>query len=342
MVCFSLFCCRPVCLPSVCLRNPSARAVAIAAGGEPLRKNSRRAALQPTTTNQGQSSMVTTDQSASIPSAASAEPQPLSLPPGVLDQLVAQVADEVTRRLSPLEDTSTTSVSSASVSSALSEVSLVSTSPAPTSAVPVPGTSVTPPGMAGAIVWGSLNTTQTSLSREAQVPTQLFSSPSLPIDARESENLRAKIWNNEYFDFSALLSNPVFEDKYEVIISNSDKEKFPSLCSEPVANAKKHLSIETWLSCFHIFVRVYTSRVPHEAPALMKYGEVVQDLAARGGNWKFYDENFPFLRQVQPASFPWGVIHWELWMHAQHPFKKRPNLERFPHSPILHHARRTK
>ena len=100
--------------------------------------------------------MVTTDQSASIPSAASAEPQPLSLPPGVLDQLVAQVADEVTRRLSPLEDTSTTSVSSASVSSALSEVSLVSTSPAPTSAVPVPGTSVTPPGMAGAIVWGSL------------------------------------------------------------------------------------------------------------------------------------------------------------------------------------------
>lgn len=46
--------------------------------------------------------MVTTDQSA-------------SLPPGVLDQLVAQVADEVTRRLSPLEDTSTTSVSSARV-----------------------------------------------------------------------------------------------------------------------------------------------------------------------------------------------------------------------------------
>ena len=141
--------------------------------------------------------MVTTDQSASLPSAASVEPQPLSLPPGVLDQLVAQVADEVTQRLSPLEDTSTTSVSSVSVSSALSEVPLVSTSPAPTSAVLVPGTSVRPPGMAGAIEleWGSLSTTQTSLSREAQVPTQLFSSPSLPIDARVSEKLRVKIWN---------------------------------------------------------------------------------------------------------------------------------------------------
>ena len=49
----------------------------------------------------------------------------------------------------------------------------------------------------------------------------------------------------------------------------------------------------------------------------MKNGEVVQDLAARSHNWKFYDENFRFLRQSQPASFPWGVIHWELWMHSQ-------------------------
>lgn len=72
---------------------------------------------------------------------------------------------------------------------------------------------------------GSLSTTQTSLSGEAQVSTQLFSSPSLPIDARVSEKLRAKIWNNEFFDFSALLSNPVFEDRYQVTISNSDQEK---------------------------------------------------------------------------------------------------------------------
>ena len=180
--------------------------------------------------------------------------------------------------------------------STLSEVPLVSASPAPASVVPVPDTSVAATGLVGAIVQGSLSTTQTSLSGEAQVPTQLFSSPSLPIDARVSEKLRAKIWNNEFFDFNALLSNPIFEDRYQVTISNSDKEKIPSLCLEPLAKAKKLSSIETWLSCFHIFVGVYTSRCPHEAPALMKYGEVVQDLAARGGNWRFYDENFRFLR----------------------------------------------
>ena len=72
----------------------------------------------------------------------------------------------------------------------------------------MPGTSAATPGMAGAIVLGSLNTTQASLSGKSQVPTELFSSPSLPIDARVSEKLRAKFWNNAFFDFSALLSNP--------------------------------------------------------------------------------------------------------------------------------------
>ena len=38
----------------------------------------------------------------------------------------------------------------------------------------------------------------------------------------------------------------------------------------------------------------------------------------RGFNWRFYDENFRFLRQTQPSSFPWSGIHWELWMRAQH------------------------
>ena len=307
------------------LRNPSAKAVAIAAGGEPPRKKSRRAAVQPTPANPGSSSGVSTDQSATPSSAVPVEPQSISLSPEILDQLVTRVADEVTRRLSPPVETSSTPVGNNSGSSALSEVPLVSTPPPPASCVPVPGTSVETPGMAGAIVLGSLSTTQASLSGESEVPTELFSSPSLPIDARISEKLRAKIWNNEYFEFSALLSNPFFEDRYQVTITNSDKEKIPSLCLEPVSKAKKHLSIESWLSCFHVFVGVYTSRCPHEAPALMKYGEVVQDLAARGGNWKFYDENFRFLRQTQPASFPWGVIHWELWMRAQHSFKKQTN-----------------
>lgn len=109
----------------------------------------------------------------------------------------------------------------------------------------------------------------------------------------------------------------------------------PSSCLEPVARAKKNLLVETWLSCFHIFVGVHTSKFPHEAPVLMKYGEVVQDLAARGFYWKFYDENFRFLTQAQPASFPWGSIHWELWLRAQHSTVKKPQQPPPPARPKL-------
>ena len=41
----------------------------------------------------------------------------------------------------------------------------------------------------------------------------------------------------------------------------------------------------------------------------MKYGEIIKDLAARGHNWSYYDQNFRFLRQRQASAFPWGVMH---------------------------------
>ena len=88
----------------------AARAVAIVAGGEPPRTKSRRATVQPTPATQG-SPVVNTNQSAALLSTASVEPQPISLSPGLLDQLVARVADKVARRLSPLDGTSTTSIS---------------------------------------------------------------------------------------------------------------------------------------------------------------------------------------------------------------------------------------
>ena len=65
----------------------------------------------------------------------------------------------------------------------------------------------------------------------------------------------------------------------------------PSLCIETRAKTKKVVSIESWLSSFHIFVGIYTKRFPHEAPALMKYCKTIQDLAGRGHNWK---EDPPF------------------------------------------------
>ena len=190
-----------------------------------------------------------------------------------------------------------------------------------TTAPPAPGPSPGPSSsslFAEAVVNNSLAITQASIAGMPSTPECLFTSPSLAIDARVSEKIRGKYWNNEYFEFSLLLTNPVVEDRYQLMVKGAEgNSAAPVICLEPVAKSKKGLMLHAWFNCFHIFVAIYCQKYPTEAPALMKYGEVVQDLAARGHNWKFYDENFRFLRQSQSASFPWGAIHWELRMHSQ-------------------------
>ena len=59
----------------------------------------------------------------------------------------------------------------------------------------------------------------------------------------------------------------------------------PTLCLEQLQKAKTISTIEAWTSAFLIFVGIYSSRFAAEAAALMKYGEVVRDLANKGANW---------------------------------------------------------
>ena len=159
------------------------------------------------------------------------------------------------------------------------------------------------------------------------IPDQLFVSSSLPLDVRVPDKIKAKIWNEEYIDFGTLIENPELVNKYSVTVSNAESGSMPSLCLEPVSEPKKITTIEAWSSCFLIFVGIYTSKYPAEVLALMKYGEIIQDLAARGHNWSYYDRNFRFLQQRQASAFPWGILHGELLLRAQSPITRKPQPE---------------
>ncbi|CAH3139098.1 unnamed protein product [Porites lobata] len=147
-------------------------------------------------------------------------------------------------------------------------------------------------------------------------PSDPFISSSLSLDARVSEKIRAKIWNQEYVDFGSLLINPIRQSRFQLTVSNAESGQLTSLCMEPAEKPRKITSIESWLSAFHVFVGVYTMKYPTESPALMKYGLLIRDLAARGHNWRFYDENFRFINQSHVSSLPWGTIHSELWLRS--------------------------
>lgn len=64
------------------------------------------------------------------------------------------------------------------------------------------------------------------------------------------------------------------------------------------------------------FVAVYSLKFPLETPALMKYGELVRDLAAKHNNnaWSRYD--FQFRKQREISLIPWDQIHAEFWIRV--------------------------
>lgn len=157
-------------------------------------------------------------------------------------------------------------------------------------------------------------------------PQQIFTSIAVALSSRVSAKLKSKIWANEYIDFGALLfSSPQNEGKFSLSMTPSTgPQRSPQLTLEPSHSTKKITSIQQWASAFNIFVSVYAERFASETPRLMKYCEVVRDLAFQSGDWFWYDEQFRYVRQSNPTLYPWDQIHWELWLRAANTFRKPP------------------
>ena len=266
------------------------------------------------------------------PPAAPATDQPAVLTSPVMDQLVSRVTDEVTKRLQPLlSNLSSMAQQAQSPPSTSSQAPAVSLPVEQSTPLQSSGSNIQQVQGHAAIqdtvevpaVHDGVQSVLASLSGKqnllpgTQRPNDVFMSVTLPIDARIPAKIRSKIVQNEFVAFGSLLVHPAFEDKFRITLQPSQEGSSPSLALEPVNKAKRITSIDVWLQAFHVYVGIFTARYPHEAPGLMKYGATIQDLAARGHNWRYYDENVRFLRQSQAISLPWGTIHWELWLKSQ-------------------------
>ena len=99
------------------------------------------------------------------------------------------------------------------------------------------------------------------------------------MDARVTDKTKTKIWNQEFVDFGSLMVKRTLRGQYQLTIQNSGEGVAPSLSLEPVNKAKKINSIDTWLQAFYVFIGIYATKYPQEAPGLIKYE------ATR--NWRF-------------------------------------------------------
>jgi len=170
-------------------------------------------------------------------------------------------------------------------------------------------------GLSGVTINSSLG------SQEAPTPNQggTFHSITINLGYRVPDKIKHKIWADQYIDLGLLLSSSTVEPtKYSVSeCTDSDHVNgLGKLSLEPIQKPKRIASFGQWASAFNTFVAVYTVSFPTSAPALMKYCEVVGDLANKQGNWRWYDEQFRFLRQSEPKSFPWDSVHWEFWFQS--------------------------
>ena len=115
-------------------------------------------------------------------------------------------------------------------------------------------------------------------------------------------------------DFSLPLSVTPGPDRYSISINTSTPSLGAQLTLEPCKPPKKITHINQWISAFSTFVAIYVVMFPLEAPKLMKNCEIVRDIAAKLGDWLFYDEQFRLLQQNAPTKYPWDTVHWELWL----------------------------
>ena len=106
------------------------------------------------------------------------------------------------------------------------------------------------------------------------------------------------------------------ESKYRISVTNDHDH--PSLCLQHVKQKRRSLSTDQWVTAFNVFVAVYTVKVPIAISSLLKYSEVVRDIAMKEGNWRYYDEQFRFPRQSKLNRYPWDSVAWELWHQAMY------------------------
>ena len=176
------------------------------------------------------------------------QPQEVSaevLPQALVEQIVSRVSDEVTRRLSSTGGDQ--NANDHQIPDQISDVPVTGDAAGADQISEVPAVGIPADSPGQSVIHGAVSQFQERLSGDLPtitppLPSTLFTSPSLPIDARVSAKLRAKILKNEFIDFGALATNPTLESKYQVVLHNEGGTQPPSLALEPVTKTRKLLT----------------------------------------------------------------------------------------------------
>ena len=132
----------------------------------------------------------------------------------------------------------------------------------------------------------------------------------LPLSAQVPEDIKLEIWAGGYVDLKSLL----FEDSdFSCLVLTGVGKGKRKLGFK--SDQSKQLTISQWITVFNVYSSVYLQKHPKDLEGIFTYIETVRGLEKKGGNWRFYDEQFRKMKKSIGLS--WGDNHQALWLDAR-------------------------
>lgn len=150
----------------------------------------------------------------------------------------------------------------------------------------------------------------TELSSISEIQNPSITRPlSLGVDSE----IKSKIWANKFVDLCSLLGLKNKKKSFEIMENQEGECEIKT--KRPTYEIRQ---VSQWAQAFLVFVGIFAEKFPQEAPALMKYGDMVQKLGKQAGDEAadYYDKNFREWRASNPSSFPWDNLNSEIHSEA--------------------------
>ena len=135
----------------------------------------------------------------------------------------------------------------------------------------------------------------------------------LPLGSNVNSIIKNKIWANEFVELGTLLSSNDKSQAKQLIVENN-KLAF-------VDNSKHIKTIDQWVPAFTVFITIYCEKYSGSYKDLLKYMDIVRDMARRRGNWYQYDVDFR--KSKCQLNVTWGNMHHQLWLSHMVPDENR-------------------
>ena len=143
--------------------------------------------------------------------------------------------------------------------------------------------------------------------------SSVYSQPiSSPIYAQIPKKIRRKIWARQYVDFALLLPTYSTQPKQQRFSLQLGQNSTFNLV--PHNQLRKINNITQWTSAFLRFVAIYADKFPDETASLMKYAEIIRDLAHRRPGLAWYHYDIQFRQLKEEINLRWDMIHYDLWV----------------------------